>query len=306
MAYRKQPKNKIMKPVIFGLKGKTLTAEERALFIEHKPAGFIIFKRNIESNDQLKSLLADLKSLYPEEILLLIDQEGGRVQRWIAEGSERYPAPGKISATIEEKGLAEALKYCYEINFQIASELKELGFTTNCTPVADLLFEGGDNVIGDRSFSSKPEFVVAFCKEVIRAHKDAGIEPIIKHIPGHGRATQDSHYHPPRVSSPLEELEKTDFAVFKDLAPLVNFAMTAHCIYDALDPTLPATQSKIVIDYIKDGIGFKGSIFTDAIEMDALTGNVADRSLASLDAGCNYVLHCTANIEEMEEILLTI
>ena len=192
------------------------------------------------------------------------------------------------------------------MNFQIASELKELGFTTNCTPVADLLFDGADNVIGDRSFGSDPEIVVAFCKEVIRAHKDAGIEPIIKHIPGHGRATKDSHYHLPRITASLEELEKTDFVIFKELAPLVNFAMTAHCVYEAIDPVLPATQSKIVIDYIRNNIGFTGDIFTDAIEMDALTGNVADRAKASLEAGCNYVLHCTSNITEMEEILLTI
>jgi beta-glucosidase-like glycosyl hydrolase len=307
-----------MKPIIFGFSGTRLTDEERNFFLEHKPAGYIIFKRNIESKEQLSSLVSDLKSLTSDsgaaaasasshhddkqETLILIDQEGGRVQRLTEPHTKKYPAPETFSKMVEETGLESALKACYDSNFAMASELAALGINVNCTPVADVKVEGAHDVIGDRSFGYDEEIVTLFCKQVIKAHMDARVMPVIKHIPGHGRAICDSHKELPRVSASLEELESTDFKAFKNLAPLSPFAMSAHIVFDALDTEKPATQSKTVINYIREVIGFTGKIITDCITMEALSGDFAERATASHDAGCDYILHCSGKIEDMIKV----
>ena len=292
-----------MKPLIFGFKGKSLSDEERSFFLEHQPAGFIIFKRNIESKEQLMVLCTDLTGLFGgREVMILIDQEGGRVQRLTEPLTKKYPAPSYFSSLIDSEGMEAALKACYDSNLEMALELKEIGININCAPVADLTFEGASNVIGDRSFGSSIDIVVQFCSQAIKAHLDAGIKPIIKHMPGHGRAKSDSHFELPFVDALLPELESTDFAVFQELAKYSSLAMTAHIVYRALDTELPATTSKTVINYIKDAIGFKGQIITDCITMKALSGSFAERTTASLEAGCDYVLHCNGEIGEMQEI----
>ncbi len=292
-----------MKPIIFGFMGYSLTDEEKAFFAAHQPAGFIIFKRNIESKDQLKTLCSELRALFSDrEIMILIDQEGGRVQRFTEPHTKKYPAPSYFRRLVETEGMDAALKACYDSNFEMALELREMGINVNCTPVADLTFEGASNVIGDRSFGSSVEIVIKFCKQVITAHLDAGIRPIIKHMPGHGRAKQDSHSELPIVDSSLAELEETDFAVFRELSKFSNFAMIAHIIYKEIDPEAPATISSKAISYVRESIGFKGEIITDCLTMKALSGSYGERATKALSAGCNYLLHCSGDMEQMGEI----
>lgn len=292
-----------MKPIIFGFKGLALTEEEKAFFAANQPAGFIIFKRNIESKDQLKTLCSELSSLFPgRETMILIDQEGGRVQRFTEPHTKKYPAPSYFRDLVEIEGKDAALKACYESNLEMALELREIGINVNCTPVADLSYEGASNVIGDRSFGSHVAMVIEFCKQVITAHLDAGIRPIIKHMPGHGRAKQDSHLELPIVDSSLAELEATDFAVFRELSKFCDFAMTAHIIYNAIDPAAPATISSKVISYVREAIEFKGEIITDCLTMEALSGGYGERATKALEAGCNYLLHCSGDMEQMGEI----
>ncbi len=293
-----------MKPIIFGFKGYKLTEDEKAFFLAHQPAGFIIFKRNIESKEQLRSLCSELRSLFSDrEIMILIDQEGGRVQRLTDPHTKKYPAPSYFRDLVEIEGRDAALKACYDSNFEMATELKEMGINVNCTPVADLSFDGASDVIGDRSFGSTPQIVIEFCKQVITAHLAAGVRPIIKHMPGHGRARQDSHLELPTVEASLAELEESDFAIFRELSRSCDFAMTAHIIYQSIDDSAPATISSKVIQYCREVIGFKGDIITDCLTMEALSGSYGKRAAQAIDAGCTYLLHCSGDMEQMEEIV---
>ena len=292
-----------MKNVIFGFSGTELSEKEREFFKESNPAGFILFKRNIESKEQVKKLTSHLKSLFPErEVLILIDQEGGRVQRITEPLTVKYPAAKYFLDLMEDIGIEAALKEVYITNLTIAKELSELGINVNCTPVADLHFDATHDVIGDRSYGTDPEIVIKFCIEVIKAHLDSGVQPIIKHIPGHGRATSDSHLELPVIDANLEELEKTDFHVFKMLSKYSPFAMTAHIKYLNLDADNPVTLSTKAIKYIRDQIGFTGKIISDCITMSALSGSMGDRAIAASKAGCDYVLYCSDDIDEMREI----
>lgn len=304
-----------MKPVIFGFKGYSLSNQERDFFLQNKPSGFIIFSRNIESKEQVTRLIQELKNLFPErDTLILIDQEGGRVQRLTHPHAIKYPAPSHFAEIAKSKNIEEGLKLCYESNFLMAKELASLGINVNCTPVADLRIEGSHDVIGDRSFGSDISFVTKFCESVIKAHLDANVIPIIKHIPGHGRALCDSHKELPKVSNRLIELEQTDFAVFKNLSRIIRdkynnsscFAMTAHIKYECLDPNNPATQSESVIKYIRNKIGFSDKIITDCLTMEALSGSFGQRAIKSLEAGCDIVLHCSGDMDQMEEIAKSI
>ncbi len=293
-----------MKPVIFGIKGTKLSQEEIDLFKEHKPAGFIIFTRNIESKQQLAVLVSSLKALFRrKDTLILIDQEGGRVQRLKEPHTKNYPAPKRFSDRIEKEGKGVIGDELFESNYEMASELAELGINVNCTPVADLYYPFANNVIGDRSFGSDIEIVESFCRIVVAAHRDAGVRAVVKHIPGHGRALKDSHLELPYVDASLKELEATDFAVFRELGTYSDYAMTAHVVYNCLDPENPVTLSKKAIEYIRKKICFKGKIITDCITMKALPGTYAEKTIKALEAGCDYVLHCSGDIDEMREIV---
>ncbi|MDX2050362.1 MAG: glycoside hydrolase family 3 N-terminal domain-containing protein [Rickettsiaceae bacterium] len=196
---------------------------------------------------------------------------------------------------------------CYKSNLEMATTLKSLGFTMNFTPVADLIFQDSSNVIGDRSFGSDPDVVIAFCKQVIRAHNDAGICPVIKHAPGHGRAKLDSHFELPIVDASKEELDATDFKVFRELVTFSKqhgykvYGMNAHIIFTALDSEHCATFSEEVIKFIKEEIGID-YLVTDAIEMNTLSGSYGDRAILSLGAGADAVLFCKPDLTDMIEI----
>lgn len=283
--------NKNCKPVIFGFQGKALSEKEKAFFTEHQPFGFILFARNIESPEQVKALVNELKECVEADFMpILIDQEGGRVARLKPPHWPEFPPCGELK--MEEAA--------YDQGYQIGKMLAELGINVDCAPMLDVRQPDAHDIVGDRAFSEDAEEVAKLGLAMANGLMDANVQPIIKHIPGHGRAMCDSHLDLPRVAASLNELA-TDFLPFRRLAHL-PFAMTAHIIYEAIDPENCATQSKAVIDLIRGEIGFKGLIMTDDLSMKALTGTFAERTKRSMEAGCDLILHCNGDMTEMQEI----
>lgn len=289
-----------MIPVIFGISGAELSQEEINFFKNNEPYGFILFKRNCESADQIKALTKSLKGLFPERqggVDIFIDQEGGRVARI------KPPIIDTIYPPVAElASMRNAPEATFENYKSLMKDLIDLGINVTCAPVVDLRFDGAHDVIGGRSFGSDPEFVANMARHAIDGIEFAGGMAVIKHMPGHGRAMCDSHESLPVVSASLEELERTDFRAFKLVGNHSKYAMTAHVLYEAIDSELPATLSKRVIDYIRQEIGFTGTLMGDDISMKALSGNIGELAVESLSAGCNLVLHCNGNMEEMKII----
>ncbi|AFB21420.1 beta-N-acetylhexosaminidase [Rickettsia canadensis] len=294
-----------VKPVIIGISGPELTDAERELFEEHNPLGVILFRRNIKKHDNgeqdkeaLKTLIDAIKGVLGKNTIISIDQEGGRVKRLIT--PTFYDAPAAQTFVDVQR--------CKQNYSNIAKELREVGINLDFAPVVDLIHEGAHNIVGDRSFGSEPEVVVPLCLAAVDGLQEEKVQACIKHIPGHGRAKVDSHIGLPIIDNSLKELESTDFKVFKELAKQNNIklAMTAHIIYQSLDPSNPATISKKVIDYIKSNIGFKGLIISDAIDMKALNGNMKDITKGVLDAGVDIVLECTGELDKMSEVLISV
>lgn len=290
------------KAVIFGCAGTSLTLQERAFFKTHQPLGFIVFARNIDNPEQVKLLITELKSTVAHKNPpILIDQEGGRVARLQPPHWKAYPAAtifGDMAAASQD--LAKAKAATYENFSAIAQDLKELGITVDCAPLLDLQVEGSDQIIGDRSFSSDPKITGTLGLEVMRALEDQGIASIIKHVPTHGPADCDSHLELPRVTLTHQEL-KPHFEPFR-MCQNAPWAMTAHIIYDAFDPENPATQSRLVInDIIRGEIGFQGILVSDDIGMKALSGTFKERAQKALRAGCDIVLHCSGDMDEMRD-----
>jgi beta-N-acetylhexosaminidase len=287
--------------IIFGCAGTTLSVEERRFFAETDPYGFILFKRNVVDPGQVAALVEELRaSVDRADAPVLIDQEGGRVARlspphWLA-----LP-PARSIGLLAERDRGAGLSAARAIGRVIGAMLSELGIDVACTPVTDLLLPETHAVIGDRAFSAGPALVGALAAAVSAGLRDAGVTPIVKHIPGHGRATADSHLALPRISADRDTLETTDFAAFRAVAD-TPWAMVAHCVYTAIDPDRPASISPAAISVIRDRIGFDGVLIADDIGMKALQGALADNAAATLAAGCDLTLHCSGNLLEMEEI----
>lgn len=288
------------KPVIFGLKSLELNIEEVKFFKKVMPVGFILFSRNIKDKKQVKKLTDSLKNLCGEDIFILIDQEGGRVQRMTEPNWQKYPS-GQYFADLYLQNADLARKECYDNFIKLTNDLKEVGINTNCTPILDIAFEDTHEIIKCRSFGTDPEQISDLGRIVADAHCDNGIFPIIKHIPGHGRAVADSHLELPIIDISLEELQKTDFIPFKNLSDL-KFAMTAHILYPQIDDQNPVTMSKKILDIIRNDIVFKNVIMTDDLSMKALKGSFFEKTIKSLDAGCDLILHCNGDMKEMLEI----
>jgi beta-N-acetylhexosaminidase len=288
--------------VIFGCDGHELTAEEIAFFRAVKPWGFILFGRNCGSPDQVRRLTASMREVLGRaDAPILVDQEGGRVQRLRAPNWRARPAAATFG-TVSRQSPRAARDLAYDNARLMAAELADLGINVDCTPCVDVPVAGAHSIIGDRAFADDPWVVASLGQAVIDGMVDSGVLPVIKHIPGHGRARSDSHMELPVVDTPREELERTDFTPFRALsrAPL---GMTAHVVYTAIDPTAPATTSKTVIDDVVRGfIGFDGLLMTDDLTMRALKGTMGERVKASIAAGCDMILHCTRNMDEMREI----
>lgn len=277
-----------VKSFICGVQSQALTDAERAFLSEQQPYGVILFARNIDSPAQVSALTADIKACLDHPYAsILIDQEGGRVARMRPPHWRKYP-PAKYFADMADR---EKAAHATKLNARLmAEELRSVGITMDCAPVADVLAPECHAIIGDRAFGNTAEQVAHLARAQAEGLLAGGILPIVKHIPGHGRATQDSHHNLPRVSASLAELEASDFLVFKTLRDL-PLAMTAHIVYEALDRERCATVSPIVIDYIRREIGFDGLIMSDDLSMKALEGSFAEKTEQSLAAGCDLVLH---------------
>ena len=288
--------------MVFGCAGVTLAPEERRLFAAADPLGFILFARNCRDPAQLGALIGELRDAVGRaDALVLIDQEGGRVARLGPPHWRRAPPAAAFVALWDED--AELACEAARLNARLmAADLADLGITVDCAPVLDLPVAGADPIIGDRAHGTTPDQASALGRAVCEGLVAGGVLPVIKHVPGHGRAKADSHKALPVVDAPHELLSRTDFAPFRSLAD-APCAMTAHVVYTALDADAPATLSRTVIERtIRGEIGFDGLLFSDDISMDALTGPLADRVRAALAAGCDAVLHCTGVLAEMEEI----
>jgi len=287
---------------IFGCAGTELTAEERDFFREIRPWGFILFGRNIEKPEQIKRLVRSLREIVNDPLTpVLIDQEGGRVARLKPPQWKERP-PAQRFADLHTTAPEDAREAAYLNARLIARDLTDLGINVDCLPVLDVPVEGAHDIIGDRAYGRDPAVIIDLARAVIEGIIEGGVLPVMKHIPGHGRAGADSHLSLPRVSATAEELSASDFVTFRSLnnCPL---AMTAHVVYEAIDAQRPATTSpKLIRDVIRGEMGFDGLLMSDDLSMEALSGTLAHRAKASLFAGCDVVLHCNGNLMEMREI----
>ncbi len=279
--------------VIFGCESEVLSPQESRFFASANPWGFILFARNIADRTQLKRLTDDLRASVGWDAPILIDQEGGRVQRMRApEWREYLPALDQMQAAGDNAARAMYLR-----NRLIAEELHEVGIDVNCAPLADVIWPESHPVLRNRCYGDDVQTVVEMCRETVRGFLDGGVLPVLKHIPGYGRAVVDGHKDLPTVDVSRDELEKLDFAPFKQLND-IKMGMTAHIVFPVIDDK-PATTSAKAMEMIRKDIGFDGLIMTDDISMEALSGTIADRSKASLDAGCDLVLHCNGEMADM-------
>ena len=281
---------------IFGCAGLTLAREEAALFRAFDPFGFILFARNIESPDQLRRLTAQLRDCLGRDAPILVDQEGGRVQRLRSPYWREWTPPLDF-VTAAGQNAERALSLRYQI---IARELAAVGIDANCAPVADLITNATHPFLKNRCYGSDPHQVSALARAVAQGLLDGGCLPVVKHMPGHGRSAIDTHHALPSVDASRQALETSDFATFKALNDL-PMAMTAHLVFTAYD-TLPATQSKVMVDVIRSKIGFGGLLMTDDLNMQALSGNLAERTAAAMAAGCDLALHCNGDLAEMQQV----
>lgn len=295
-------------PCIFSLEGMTLSEAEASLFRESDPLGFILFARNCDTPQQLSSLVQSLKQCVGRDCPVLIDQEGGRVQRLKPPRWRKYKPMkdfGDLYANDPDKALEELR---FEA-LRLSEELVEVGVNVNCAPVLDLIFEGAHDIIGDRAFSDDPAVVSRLGLSVCRHFLGAGITPIIKHIPGHGRAHADSHLELPCVHAECDDLSQFDFMPFKEISSsdvgCSVWAMTAHITYPSLDADYPVSLSSDAIqDVIRGEIGFDGVLICDDLDMKALDsyGSVCDKANAALKAGCDLGLYCAGEFDKMEEL----
>ncbi len=282
--------------VIVGPQGLDVTDWEKAHFRETDPWGFILFARNVGDPDQLRRLTAGLREAVGRNAPIMIDQEGGRVQRMRAPHWREY-----LPALDQMTRASDPIRAMWLRNRLIAQELHDVGLDANCAPLADLLEDAAHPVMRNRLYGRDVDTVVQAARTAAEAHLDGGVLPILKHIPGYGRATVDSHKELPTVRVSRKELELRDFAPFRALSDMA-MGMTAHIVFTDIDPDHPATISATMMQVIRRDIGFDGLIMTDDIGMDALSGTPAERATASLKAGCDLVLHCNGDRAEVEAV----
>ncbi len=286
--------------MILGCSGPRLTDEERAFFADEKPWGFIIFRRNVDTPDQLLALTTELRSSIDNPTApILIDQEGGRVQRMGPPHWPKYP-PGSayLTAVNDPLGARELVRLGARL---MAADLKAVGINVDCVPVIDTPVPGAHDIIGDRAYAQDPATVAQLGRAAAEGLLAGGVLPVIKHMPGHGRAFADSHHELPTVHADLATLDAWDFAPFRALSDM-PMAMTAHVVFDAIDPKRPATTSKKAIRLMRERLGFGGLIMTDDLSMKALSGSLKERAAAALKAGCDVVLHCNGDLAEMRQV----
>ena len=290
--------------VIFGCAGPVLTEVERTFFRKADPLGFILFRRNCETPEQVRALVTAMRdSVGRPDAPVLIDQEGGRVARLRPPHWPSFP-PARRFGELAEIDRAAGLEAAWINGRLLAHALYDVGVTVDCAPVCDVPVEGAHDIIGDRAFSRDPALVAALARATGEGLMAGGVLPVIKHIPGHGRAFADSHAELPVVEAARPDLERSDFAPFRALADM-PLGMVAHVVLKAIDPATPASTSAVVIDQVVRGeaIGFDGLLFSDDLSMGALAGGMEQRARAVLGAGNDIVLHCNGVMEEMEAVI---
>jgi beta-N-acetylhexosaminidase len=286
---------------ISGIADKTLSAAERSFLRDADPWGVIFFGRNVESPEQVKRLGASIRDALGRPAPILVDQEGGRVQRLGPPHWPSYPA-GAVYGRMYDASPERARRVAYLGAYLMAADLIAVGIDVDCLPIADVPVPGASSVIGDRAYGDSAAKVAAIAESVALGLLQCGVLPVLKHLPGHGRATADSHHGLPVVEVDRLTLLATDFAAFQPLKDL-PLGMTAHVVYADIDPVAPATTSLTVVrDVIRGSIGFSGLLMSDDISMEALSGPLQQRARAALAAGCDVVLHCNGNIDEMQEL----
>ena len=288
---------------ILGCQGARLTPEERDFYRSVQPWGFILFGRNIDNPDQVRALVDELRACVDRsDAPVLVDQEGGRVQRLGPPHWRTYP-PGRAFgdlATSEPHHRRELARLGARL---LAHDLAAVGINVDCLPVLDVPQPGAHDVIGDRAYGDDPATVAQLGRAAAEGLMAGGVLPVIKHIPGHGRARADSHQHLPVVASSRAELDVVDFTPFRALSDM-PMAMTAHVVYAAIDPNHPATTSrKVMADVVRGAIGFDGLVMSDDLSMKALSGDFTQRARAALAAGCDVVLHCNGDPAEMTAVV---
>ena len=286
---------------ITGLSGLTISGNEHAFLRSAHPWGLILFKRNISSPDQVAELTSSFRDIVGWAAPVLVDQEGGRVQRL---GPPHWPAypPGARYGALFDRERSRGIATARLGGRLIAADLNVLGIDVDCLPLADVLSPGGDPVIGDRAYGTEPGKVAAIAGAIAEGLMAGGVLPVLKHLPGHGRATADSHHQLPVVDTDRATLEATDFAAFRPLSRL-PLGMTAHVVFSAIDPVAPATTSVTMVrEVIRGFIGFQGLLMSDDVSMKALSGTIAERSRAAFAAGCDVVLHCNGDLGEMTAV----
>jgi beta-N-acetylhexosaminidase len=291
----------MMGAFITGLAGTALTGDEQAFLRAAQPWGLIVFARNIATPEQVKRLVGSFREAVGRNAPVLVDQEGGRVQRLGPPHWRQFP-PGAAYGALYDRDAQGGLAAARLGGRLIAADLLALGIDVDCLPLADVPVAGAHAVIGDRAYGETPDKVAAIAAAIAAGLQEGGVLPVLKHIPGHGRPTLDSHHALPTVSTDRAMLEKTDFAAFRPLAGL-PMAMTAHVVFTAIDPIAPATTSVTMVhDVIRGAIGFAGLLMSDDISMGALSGSLQERTRDALAAGCDVVLHCNGEMAEMEQV----
>lgn len=279
---------------ILGCAGPRLSAAEHAFFAKARPWGFILFARNVENPDQLRALTGDLRAAVGRDAPVLIDQEGGRVQRMAAPHWRQWLPPfEQVVASGNQAERSMWLRYRL-----IADELRDVGIDVNCVPNADVATSETHPFLANRCYGFDADIVARIASSVVAGLQAGGVSPVQKHMPGHGRAVTDSHFRVPQVAASRDELAKTDFLPFTRLKDL-TMGMTGHVLYSDIDPVKPATMSAGVIRLIRNDIGFGGLLMTDDISMQALNGTLSDRCAGAIGAGCDMVLHCNGDLQEM-------
>jgi beta-N-acetylhexosaminidase len=287
---------------IYGCAALSLSAAEKSFFREVRPWGFILFARNVSDATQITALVQELRETVDDEKApILIDQDGGRVARLKPPNWHARPPAARFGALHDTN--PEAAREAVYLNARlIAHDLSSLGINVDCLPVLDVPVGGAHDVIGDRAFSTDPATVITLGRAQIEGLMDGGVLPVMKHIPGHGRAGADSHLALPRVSARAAELSASDFVTFRSL-DTCPIAMTAHVVYESIDPQRPATTSpKVIRDVIRGEIGFDGLLMSDDLSMKALDGPLSVRAKQALFAGCDLVLHCNGDMNEMMDV----
>lgn len=281
---------------IFGLQGPALDPDEARFFADADPWGFILFARNVDNPDQVRVLCDDLRACVGRDAPIFIDQEGGRVARLRAPHWREW-VPALQDATAPGDA-ARRLWLRYRV---IAAELRSVGIDGNCAPLGDIATDETHAILANRCYGHDVDSVARNARAVADGLLAGGVLPVLKHIPGHGRVSVDSHLELPATDVAADDLEASDFAAFSRLSD-IPLGMTAHVLYHALDPENPATQSRVVLDHIRESIGFDGLLMTDDLSMQALSGSLGDRAQRSLAAGCDMVLHCNGIMAEMVDV----